>query len=554
MWRISGAARKIPRERIPKPPVGPMPSREHSMRRFAFILLDHLSAWRERAVEQIEITNALWSERERVIDVKPLLRVEDVEGWGGRLGELLVGQSPDQGSAEVLLPLASLPKDALFDFRMSVNGTAVFRIPRDENGGFQAEYMEHLAQRAGYRRRLSDDLLSFMACAFSFSSSTWGKFYNEYHKPLRRPIRYAKRVCRLADPVRIYVEERRGQGIADWDYDRWTVERKAISKIVGAHVLRTPRSSTENPILAVPKFQRTNQLDDEYVSEILRELRLLLRWAQGKVDAYRRAHPHEQFPPDVDAAYELVSTYYCYGRRWEAMTKCWVPLDEPFRIHVHERRVIRFDSPKWSRYNLFAVLWEQLFPRAHYNISFADAKSNHLHIRVPDQHAQLVKRKCHARSDKWEKLQESPDIAGCPDDEHSNHEYYSRYDTRNRDERIWVVCRLRQALFRWFMTWGMILVTLSAEALLLMFGAAHYDDNTLHGADIAVILLPVTVVVSLLLTRETSTLGVRVKRFLHSCLMLTLLGLWVTAFVLYVMHKISIDGALAPPPRFSRFT
>ncbi|WP_395297669.1 hypothetical protein ACF9IK_32630 [Kitasatospora hibisci] len=55
------------------------------------------------------------------------------------------------------------------------------------------------------------------------------------------------------------------------------------------------------------------------------------------------------------------------------------------------------------------------------------------------------------------------------------------------------------------------------------------------------ILLPVTVAASLALARESSTLGMRVKRNKQYLLMATLAGLWITTVIAYFQNRIAID-------------
>ncbi len=380
----------------------------------AFLMLSHLPAWRERSVEQIELTDALWSARERVIETKALDQVVEQEapGWQPALREAIGAPAGEQiarsGTFPLLIPLVSLPKDPIFDFRMSVDGNQVFRITRDDNGDLQARYMTYLVRKVDPARMLDDKLIALLSCVFSFYSGTWESFRTLYRRP-NHPVRFATNLLRRADPVHPYIEARRGNEVDGDDYEDWERAVGAVSRLVRNHCLGTYRSATENPLIAIPKFhRRAPALNDQDITGVLNDLKDLLRWAQGVADRPRRenrpAREHEK------AAGELILTYATYGRRWEAMAKCYVPLHRPFKIIVYERRLIRFDSPKSSRNNPFVWLWEQLFPRAHYNVSFGDAKSNHLHVRVPDQHVQLVARSCQTRKDTWQKLPTPPRI------------------------------------------------------------------------------------------------------------------------------------------------
>ncbi|MBP0453481.1 hypothetical protein J5Y04_28635 [Kitasatospora sp. RG8] len=443
---------------------------------------------------------------------------------------------PEGNSADLLLPLVSFPKDSLFDFQITIGDSPVSRIPRDKNGDFQAAYIAHLARQANLYHlidgELRDELLAFLSCIFSFSSGTWEQFRREYYRPFRRPILYIKRILRLEYPVREYIGRRRGPsyGVAVSDYRDWRSIADIIAEeIIPRHVLPTRVSAAENPLLAIPKFCRESELPDDKITQLLRKLKDFLQAAQGAAISFD------------SPAHKLVSTYASYGRRWESMARYTIPLDKPFQIIAHEKRAIRFESPRSNSRNPYVWLRQQFFPRAHYGISFADAKSNHLQVRIPDPHVQLVARRCYARNDIWQHLSTSM-IKGSPDDERKNYEYYSRYDTKPRAERIWIEIRLRQALTRSAVTWGVTLATLAAFALIINFAWGDYNPNArLNGADVVAILLPVTIAASLLLARETSTLGMRVKRAKTALLMVSLAALWVATVWGYVQGHIVID-------------
>jgi hypothetical protein len=504
----------------------------------AFCLLDRLPMWRERSVEQIEITNALWSQRERVVTVKPLRRVDYPplqEALDGLLREVQPGQQAPT-SASLLLPLVSLPKDPLFDFRMSVNGVLVTRVRRDNSGLFQAGYIKHLAKEAGYDEEIKPRLLELLTQICRFASSAWEQYRKE-HKQEGAQIRD------LQHPLRAYIELTRKRRVEQPDYEAWVGSWARIKGIVLKHTLPSHKSAAQNPLLVIPKLSLT----DQEVTWALQELRKLLAWAQGKDDEAQKKIDRGDKPSEAEkAASRLVSTYASYGRRWEALARCTVPLNTPFMIKVREERIIHFDSPKSEQRGPWAWLHDRLTTTAYHHIAFHDAQSNHVHVRVADQHVQLVARKSWARNDKWERLTVRPQIANMPDDERRNHEYYSCYDSRDtRDERIWIACRLRQAMTRWYMTWGMVLATLSAIALLVYFsvGFGRYETgHELDSSDVVAVLIPVTITASLTLARESTTLGMRVKRVVQFLLMVSLLALWGLTFAFYLWGRISVDG------------
>ncbi|MFJ1796316.1 hypothetical protein [Kitasatospora griseola] len=467
-------------------------------------------------------------------------------------------------SVDLLLPITSLPKIPLFNLAMTVNGVKVARISREQNGLFEAAYIDYLARKAGFQRAgdappgISGELQTFLSCIFSYNSDAWEKFRKSYFNPLchlrrasqgalsglasltiwRRPPRRLfsylptyQYVKRRGDPDEII--------ISPGDFAKWRLLSNEISDVVLEHDLPTPLSATEAPLLAIPKLLRLGEIKKgNQINGLLEELRDLLVFA----------HPVGSPPPALGTAKDkLLSAYVSYGRHWEALANCNVPLDRSFRITVREKRAMRFESP--NRRNVAIRLWRQLLPRVHYSVAFADADSNHLHIGVSDQHVQLISFWCGARDGRWRKLPLSPNpMQHAPDDECKNHESYSRYDRKPlREHRIWIEIFLRQTMLRSAATWGVIAATLAAFVLLLHFawgfcwGHPYSPDERLNGTDVVALLLPVTIAASLALARETSTLGMRVKRVKQAILMAALGLLWAATVVAYFQGRIVID-------------
>ncbi|MFJ3792232.1 hypothetical protein [Kitasatospora sp. NPDC090091] len=530
---------------------------EEESKELLFRLLDNPDLWRERAVEQIELTDELWSDRERVIDVKPFTEVAATRDHNGdpkpeaiEIGRILEGlEERNDGAgrgrfAEVLLPITSLPKMPILAFEVKVDGNPIHRVPRDANGDLQARYFAHLARRAGYRAPISEMLLLLLSCIFSFSSSTWRDFEHDSRRPHSLIARFFKGNLETYDPVYDYIQRRQGSDkkIDAAMYARWQrISGEIRDRVVLRHVTPNVRSAAENPLLAIPKLcrrlpklQEDDTTQEDYITAVLMDLRDVLRFAQGEL----QADPLNLHSP----AYKLVSTYASYGRRWEAVAKCRIPLDRPLKISVKDRRMMDFHSPE--HHSLFSRKIEDRRSVAHYQISFADAVSNHLHITIPDQHVQFKPRRCRARDNTWNHL--SPQVAGSPDDEQKTRESYSRYDTKPRVDQIWIELHLCQIWVRSSATIGVALATAAALVLLIHFAWGflwwHYDPNArLNGADVVAILLPVTVAASLALARESSTLGMRVKSNKQYVLMAALGALWVVTVIAYFQDRIAID-------------
>ncbi|WP_189302850.1 hypothetical protein [Streptomyces cinerochromogenes] len=494
-----------------------------------FALLDHPASWRTRAVEQIELHSARWSIRERTVETRPLIEVaidpktdEDLR----RALRLILSFEPH--TPELLLPVANLSRDPSFDLKLQIGKQSVSRISRERNSLLQARYIIHLAQRAGftYGVDIDKDVETLLTSMFQFISSPW------------RAVRRSDRIFgKLSDipTERLYIEN-----IINWvpddDFKAWQDRASGIGKIITKHrwAVPYPDSPTQNPLLAVPRFVNEVSGDRGRVLPALNKLLNLLKTANDRV------HDPASTSQVVDTNTALLSTYATYGRRREVIVIHRVPLRDPLTMEVSEKRVIYFSSPMkdWARWPRWVR--DRFFPRARHHVAFADARTNHLRIRVPDSSVRIVKWGSCARDDAWKRLPTQPRFGRRPpDDQHKDHEYYSRYGSTPRPARLWVEIQLCQALPHLFVSWGLILITWSAIALLVIFGWANYTAQLTSG-DAVVILLPVTFAASSLLVRETTSLGMFIRRGKHFLLLLSLLSLWALAFTLYCLERIKI--------------
>ncbi|MFF7701400.1 hypothetical protein [Streptomyces lydicus] len=494
-----------------------------------FELLDRLPDWRQRAIEGVTITSALWSEREREIHVKPLRHVAALEHKLARR----VGRCPlfSDDWATLVLPISDFPKVTQFDFSVAVSGEPVYRLSRRENCQLQVRYLRYLARNAGLCTFGFNRLEPLLVAIFAFRPGDLERELGRYRRPVRHYIRWCRKRLGFTNPVIEYLAAKYALPIDDPVFKDCQIESGKIRRLLDEETLLAHEASaSQNPILALPEFLRENPsltLDDAL--RLMKRLHWLLKWAH-------------QCHVDDRAAKEFLDTYFSYGRWWPAFAWCSVPLDAPFSIEVREKREISFESPKVP-YELAASWndWRCLTARQY--VSFFDAEVNHIHVRVLDDGVQLHRGGIRVKNDAYRD-------AAAPVDEHRSEEHYSRYDSqKSRDRRLWVECRLRQTPTRARMAYGLLAVSILAIWLLLGFGSWFYNDEArLNGADVAAILIPVTVAASLLLAPAGTTLGLRVKRRRHAALAIALFVLWLTVFCFYVMGRISIDTLHQDPP------
>ncbi|MEU6813209.1 hypothetical protein ABZ920_30365 [Streptomyces sp. NPDC046831] len=438
--------------------------------------------------------------------------------------------------ASVLLPIGDFPKVSQVDFSITVAGEQVHRISREFNGQIQARYFRHLAQQTPLCTLGTRRLEPLLAAIFTFNPGVLrGKLNDEYRKPLRHPRQWNERMKGALVPVRAYVENAIDVGVRDAAmFDRCDQVARDIGGLLDQYVLSTSESAAEYPLLALPELFRANPgLTERDALRLLKRLHRLL------VRADQRRHFDSR-------AERLLHTYFSYGRRWEALAWCKIPLNASFLIEVYEKREIFFDTPEEPlkrRFWLWRRLCDRLVPKARQYVAFADAKSNHVNIRVDDTSVQLGRRGTCVRDELNREITSPPQE---PDDEHKTREYYSRYDSRadrlkpdSRRQRLWIECRLLPTWLRLFTGWGFIVATWSAICLIVMYGFIGRPQQ-LNSADILTILFPVTFGASLLLVQETTTLGRHIKRAKQGLLLFFLLSLWGLVFVLYVMGRVKI--------------
>lgn len=501
----------------------------------SFKLLDDLPAWRSRSVEHVELTSAQLSKRERVIHVKPLREVPSLRCYLRQVA----GWRAD--SATFILPIVDLPRITLLDFEITVDGNQVYRLTREETGQFQARYVRHLASMAALPRKIDPRLEAFLVAIFNFYDSTLEEELSKYTK-LHRCFKWRVGRKDPQKPVREYLEEKfrtlssyRTPSLSTLPpyrkpsrrtLARWQRNANRVGDLVLAHVSCRLSSASQNPLLALPQFMQENNLTNRDATKLLTGLRRLLVAASGRAQQ-----------GDKEAE-NFLYTYASYGRRWEVLAKCTVPLNRPFIMRVDDKRPIFFDIPGYRYETRRSLLHARLMPTARQYASFADAGSNHIHIRVPDDGVELVPSRCRAKDEKY------LDWAPTPNGEDKEKEHYSRRDsTCSRGKRIWIDCRLRTTRLKLGMIWGMIFATALAVALIVIYGFTSYNPkHKLGGPDVVSILIPVTFAGSLLIAKESTTLGMHVKKLWQIILMLALLSLWVLTVILRLMGKISIDG------------
>lgn len=517
----------------------------------AAILLYDLPLWRLRAIERVQLSQAFWSERERIIHVHPLREAmaRDTNPETPIRNELVRLGAWAQPNIELVLPITELPKVPLLDMDINVNQRPVFRVSKDDGARIQACYLLKLAQHAGLTQE--DDhpehFLDFLTFIFFFPWYSFERTRNIFTPSILSPPDYAYLISQNEE-----IEEYQKLDIPAF-YSQWRRIVKRIKKISGDYVLGNPISGSQNPLLSLPYFfqelrdrarTRRNAVNRESYPCAVKITELLTHLERLLSDA------HEKGLRGDLTAKRFVSDYFSYGYRWMVFARCVVPTNEPFTIKVREKRAIYFTAH--APYQTKHTFREHLRKEAWQNLAFADAETNHVSIRVSDvavriKHPQALDEQLNPLDDKHNS---SPHY---PDEEKSTSELYTRQDSkRGRPERIYIKCPLRLTRVQSGMLWLTIIITAFAWVLLLVRGmpTLHPHDVPNHGApestvgtgltakDATLILVPIAFAATLLLSKVDSTLGAWVRRIRHTVLIAELFLLLATAFLLILVHHV----------------
>ncbi|MEV5880456.1 hypothetical protein AB0L75_41025 [Streptomyces sp. NPDC052101] len=499
----------------------------------AVVLLCNLQAWRLRAVERVQLSNALWSERYKEIHVRPLaysLTEKKVLSGCSKQARSLravlkvppteAGRTP---SAKLILPIADMPRIPLLDLRITVAGQHVYRIPLDESARIQAKYVSHLGGSTELINGscLEPELIDLLTSIFYF------------------PPHPFNRIC----------ASRKNTDLAQYDYllsendvlptgwknsyPDWKNFADKIATLASKYVLPERANSSEHPLIVLPYFFQELHAHSEtrYNATTAQDITLLLEKLHFLLDG--AANPPVGASDEEKARrHRFASAYYGYGLRWMAFARCVVPLDEPFTITVEHKRAVYFTKTRDTRDRLSKTVWT--------TIAFADAETNHISFRASDTAVRL--------EESHRVLQENGDSLkdAKVDEETSTFELYLRQDsTRNRTERILIGIRLHLTRLHSSMLWVAILITGFAFGLLVWRGVVEFRHASTKGRtfgltakDASVILIPVAFAASFLLSRDSSTLSSRIKRLPQALLTVELFLLFALAFFLFLLHYI----------------
>lgn len=465
-----------------------------------FLLKD--PRWRVRAVERIDLTSASWCERRRSVHVKALESFLPPEFVGGRK------------SARLYVPIGNFPKGPLLDFSVNVAGQQAFLLPRNEHALIHVEYVKLLAAEAGIV--MDGSLEPLLAGVFGFASNPWEVFLQSELNPSKSVIN--RLLCK-------YFKKNGlpgwGEGSIEIDVvEAWTSAVDPIRKLVRERTPGNVLSAAENPLLVLPHLESPALSDSQAVVDLLSNLNefLTVVWTEAV----------SPIAPDVaqKAAKGLLEFYAASGNHWSAIAECTVPLTEPFMIKTSERRGLGLNSGGMTSKKVSKQL-----------VTFKDAYSNHVSVRVLDTNVELVSPHAAVLDEKRNPIDLTPDY------KRATPELLSFYDADpHRPARIWLNLPLQASLPT--RVGRLVILTLTVTALVAFcFFVFNWlgvgGSRAMTGADIAVILVPSAIAASLLIVREVSTLSTEINKGWTLATGGVLLTLWLSTLSAYGLSAIN---------------
>lgn len=315
-------------------------------------LLAHPRAWRERAVERLQIGSAEFVHRHRSLQCRPLFPL---------VYDLVAG-APPSATAFVVVPLGLLPKQPLLQFDVHGPAGPATLIRRPDIAAREALLLEAYAAEAGLP--VSAALREVLPVLLSLTEGSWAAVKTQAR--------------RWQDPVDLYLRQGLTQPVSREQLSRLhAASRRAGAALDPYNELPADlTSAAESPFLIVPPL-----VEDVYVDGIDQAVLLVEEYA----DLVERA-AQEADRETPNAAADFLTVLADYGRQWELMVLAELPLDRPFT------RTFEHLDPAGVRG------WRNTVTSS---VVIADADSNHVTLSVDDPGARLVRvRGVHPRTGK----------------------------------------------------------------------------------------------------------------------------------------------------------
>ncbi|UAL30076.1 hypothetical protein K8W59_00495 [Nocardioides rotundus] len=372
------------------------------------------------------------------------------------------------------LYVAPIRRGPLLDFDVSGPEGQAWLLPRIEIADREARLLRELARACG--QSISDDLHALLAAVCGFT----GELLTDV-----KAITFEE-----------YLKAGLGRAVPEETLTRWRDAGDVCRDVLRRRIdVFRGYSAPENPALVLPElFADGTITTDEQATATLDEYAELV----ATLDEQAQTHP-------PNAAEEFLVVLADYGNSYDMMVAMKVPLDEPFLIKYSERQSLPLS---WWRNT------------ATLELVVADARTNHVTLKVAD--ASL-------RIGTFKALRPGSD-------EFAYGAFQSRQDAQSRafyahdpdrDYRIRLSFDLR--LLR-----RLQIVPYLVAALLTLLSVALLIEGPTDLQTLAIVGGPAALAASVLLVREPSTLGSRLRLISTVCLTTALVVLIVISSGLFI--------------------
>jgi hypothetical protein len=387
--------------------------------------------------------------------------------------------------ALLALNVAPMPRGPLFDFDLQGPCGDAWLLPRTEIAARERAYLTKLAKSCG--EVVSPRLRSLLDAILGFTGE-W--FSNGFPQDL----------------LSSYIEPGLGRLIDTGEWRRWQQISDGCWKVMLPRLDVFHRySAPATPLLVAPELVASGIVTrDSEVTELLAEYR----------DLVIRVQQHAESEPDPGAAADFLNSLADYGNSYDLVAAMKVPLDSPFLVKFSERRDP--DLSPWMN-------------QGSQELVIADAQTNHVTLQINDPSVRITR---------FDAMRPgSNEQAAAAFQSRSDDQGRAFYEhEQDRDYRLRLVFRL--ALLP-----RLQIVPAAVTVVLLLMTAALWHQRPSDLGALALVAGPSALAASILLFREPSTLGSRLRRFSSGLLAGAFLLLLGTATLLYVLGS-NVTGVL----------
>ncbi|WP_206446482.1 hypothetical protein [Agrococcus sp. KRD186] len=386
--------------------------------------------------------------------------------------------------ALLAMNVAPMPRGPLLDFSVEGPEGSGWLLPRVEIAERQALYLESLAKQI--RLETSPQLHGLLVAICGFTGEWIGDSLDR--ATLERYLELGVGEVLPKDAVAAWRE------VADACR---AVLRPFLDVFKGY-------SAPEDPALVIPEILEAGVISNfDEATALLGEYRELIE----------RLHRHHR-EHDGSPGLEFLRSLADYANHFDLMVALKVPLDEPFLVKIEDRRALKLTALRNTGDQELVV---------------ADAQTNHVTFKVPDPNVRIAAFSA--------RVPGSPAFAQGAFHAREDEQGVSLYaHETERDYRIRLVFKLaplaRLRVVPWF-----------ASLLLFLLTAALLVDQPTDLRTLALITGPAALGASILLVREASTLGSRLRLLASVAVLVALTCLTLASVWLFVIGMLDASGA-----------